>query len=180
MNHDIRFDLSDDPRVKRLKAKQLRQRLKLRQKLRSEATAHLRPTWRDMPPICRPGWLVSKGIDAITTPLLMAGPEAVRLLEPYAEQLCGIPNPSFLVRLKRDAVLWLIEEREIAPQAKEGESDQYSFSPDDEFEQMALRLGKQMRSGCEPDGQNPSDQALPTVPDEASSDPRQTQVQGVR
>lgn len=104
------------------------------------------PTWRDVAPICLPGWLISKGISAITGPLVLAGPEAVKRLQPYAERLCDIPSPSRCERIKRDALLWLIGERGNEPEAKEAETLRIPSLPSDVPEQSELRQEKQKPS----------------------------------
>lgn len=75
--------------------------------------------WHGVPRISLPGLLISRAVQAVTDPLVMAGPELDKRLQPHVERLCGISNPSRSQRWLRDALLWLLEERDTWPEETE-------------------------------------------------------------
>lgn len=78
-----------------------------------------KPSWRDCSRICLPGSFLSRVIRAIEAPLVLAGPEAAKRLEPYVERLCDMPSPSRRQRIVRAALRWLLEAPNDALAAKE-------------------------------------------------------------
>jgi hypothetical protein len=73
-------------------------------------TRRQRPiTWRDIPRVCLPGWLIRRTIGWLTTPLYRAGPAICLLLERHIERLADNPNPKRFAVLLQSAALWLTQ-----------------------------------------------------------------------
>ncbi|WP_417262596.1 hypothetical protein [Celeribacter sp.] len=102
-----------------------------------------RPKLSNVPRVFVPGLLIggaiSRAVGAITTPLLLAGPEVVKRLEPYAERLSDMTSLSRRQKIVRAVVLWLIEERDSGPEATEYCAPHGTVSQDDVLALLAPR-----------------------------------------
>lgn len=81
------------------------------------------------PPVFVPGVLASgiiRAVEAVLSPLVMAGPEIEKRLRPHAERLFDIPSPTRAERLGRAAILWLIGSPETEPEPTEADLRQHS------------------------------------------------------
>lgn len=117
MTQDDRTTLQDHPKVRRLKARQLRQRLALQHKLERESKP--RRTWRDVAPVFWPYWFIGRPICKIGSWISIAGADADRLLErPIDELLCKSERSRFQDLLLRSA-LWLTTPPNDAPEPDE-------------------------------------------------------------
>lgn len=74
------------------------------------------PTWRAVPRACIPGRLINRAVQAAINPLVLAGPELVKWLEPHVAQLSGMTSPSRRQRWLLAAALWLLEEPDTEQQ----------------------------------------------------------------
>lgn len=154
----------------------------LEQRKRAEARHAPAPkvTWRDVERICIPGWLISRAIRAIEAPLVLAGPEAIKRLEPYAERLCDIPCPSLWQRTVRAVVLWLLEAPDDVPEATEEAPPPAPAWLTDALEASAPPRETQTHGSADQQGEEgcltSSDQGNP----EGSRARRRCKAQGVR
>lgn len=99
-------------------------------------------TWRDCSRICLPGMLLSRAVGVAMYPLVMAGPELAKRLEPRIELLDDISDPSWSQNVLRSAIHWLLRAPNSAPGTTEEKLDSEPFSP--EFARVALALEKEM------------------------------------
>lgn len=100
---------------------------------------------RQIPRICIPGAVISRAIAAITYPVVLAGPELVKRLEPRVARLYGISSASRGQRILRAVMLWLLEEPDSALEATEDFDRPETVLPIYDPELRGLPLEKQMQ-----------------------------------
>lgn len=71
------------------------------------------------PRICWPAAVISQAVQAVLRPVVLAGPELHKRLQPRFERLCDIESPALATRIERAALRWLLEEPEIEPDTTE-------------------------------------------------------------
>lgn len=126
---------------------------KMQQKRREARNAPDIPktTWRDIQRVCLPGWLLVKGIGAITSPLKSVGPDACQRLERFVERHDDTEARGRVAVWRLSLARWLIQSPNDARQAIREETPASESSPstdglsqasDQGFSQSGQRAGK--------------------------------------
>lgn len=121
-----------------------------------------RTGYRGLPRICVPGAVISRVVEAGISPLVLAGPELCKRLEPHAERLAGISCPSRRQRWLLAAMTWLLEERDSEPEQTEDCAADAIASLDDDLWLQDLPPEKQ-RLLWETFGIGAQDQQIPPL-----------------
>lgn len=95
-------------------------------------------SYRELPRICVPGIFIDRAVQAALRPIVLAGPELDKRLQPHVARLCDISTPSRSQRWLRSALLWLLEDRESEPEETEVSVPARTSWPDADFLQMDL------------------------------------------
>lgn len=95
----------------------------------SKTCKSARPSLRDMSRICVPGIVIDRAVQAALYPIVLAGPELEKRLQPHVARLCGISSPSRSQRWLRAVLLWLLEERDTSHEQTAWSGPEASFSP---------------------------------------------------
>ena len=95
-------------------------------------------TWRDVDRICIPGMLLSRAVGAVIRPLVMAGPELAKRLEPHVERLDDISDRSWSQNLMRSVMHWLLRAPNSAPHTTEETPGDDPSWPSSDPARMAL------------------------------------------
>ncbi|MFC3179469.1 hypothetical protein [Cypionkella sinensis] len=95
----------------------------------SKKSKSKRPSLRDVSRICVPGIVIDRAVQAALYPIVLAGPELEKRLQPHVARLCGVSSPSRSQRWLRAVLLWLLEDRDTAPEGTECAGPEASFSP---------------------------------------------------
>lgn len=82
-------------------------------------TRSQRPALGDYARICMPGVAISRVVDALLYPILLAGPNAAQRLERIVERLDGACRLSRKQRLLRFVAFWLLQEPNSEPDTTE-------------------------------------------------------------
>ncbi len=92
--------------------------------------APYRPTtWRDMPRICLPGYVIRRAVEASTSPLSRVGPAICQRLELLIERLDDSRAPAWFAAPLRSTALWLTQSPNSEPQAIPEETSAPGSSP---------------------------------------------------
>ncbi|MBR9819377.1 MAG: hypothetical protein GYB51_00080 [Rhodobacteraceae bacterium] len=131
--------------------------------------------------ICIPGRIISQAGEALLRPMLLAGPELAKFLEPRVARIADMSCPSRWQRWLRDAGQWLLEEPDSELGPKAGSIPSFPGSPDDDHALQDLHRGKRKWTSEGIAGQG---EASPTPrfqgPQEGQIDPQTPSGRGVR
>ena len=76
---------------------------------------------KELPRVCIPGAILNRAIEAVQYPVVLAGPELMKRLEPVQEKLRERTDPSFLERAAGGFLDWLLAAP--APSVESDEAD---------------------------------------------------------
>lgn len=100
-------------------------------RLRAQRPAgpYIPTTWRDMPRISLPGYVIRRAVEASTSPLSRVGPAICQRLELLIERLDDSRDPPWFAAPLRSIALWLTQSPNSEPQAIPEETSAPGSSP---------------------------------------------------
>lgn len=93
------------------------------------AAPYIPITWRDMPRISLPGYVIRRAVEASTSPLNRVGPAICQRLERLIERLDDSRDPPWFAAPLRSTALWLTQSPNSEPQAIPEETSAPGSSP---------------------------------------------------